>query len=105
MPITEEENKIKKEGRAKGIARHIRHYIAHLEQGVPIREQDRPSDSTLAEWLRHCRRSGMYEQGKTLYEKGGIRLDHLSENQQVAVEEDYMVCVRNLARGSGKPLR
>ena len=44
----------------------------------------------------------MYEQGKTLYENGGIRLDHLSENQKVAIEEDYMVCVRNLARGSGK---
>lgn len=102
MPITEEEKKIKNEGRAKGIARRIRHYIAHLEQGVPIREQDRPSDSTLVDWLRHCRRAGMYEQGKVLYEKGGIRLDRLSETQQVAVEEDYMVCVRNLARGAGK---
>jgi len=102
LPITDEEKKIKSDGRAKGIARRIRHYIAHLEQGVPIREQDRPSDSTLADWLRHCRRAGMYEQGKVLYEKGGIRLDRLSENQQVAVEEDYMVCVRNLARGSGK---
>jgi len=102
MPLTEEEEKIKKEGRAKGIARRIRHYIAHLEQGVPIREQDRPNDSTLVDWLRHCRRSGMYEQGKILYEKGGIQIDRLSENLQVAVEEDYMVCVRNLARGAGK---
>jgi hypothetical protein len=102
LPITEEEKKIKSEGRAKGIARRIRHYIAHLEQGIPIREQDRPSDTTLADWLRHCRRAGMYEQGKVLYEKGGIRIDRLPENQQVAVEEDYMVCVRNLARGVGK---
>jgi len=102
LPITEEEKKIKSEGRAKGIARRIRHYIAHLEQGIPIRDQDRPNDSTLADWLRHCRRSGMYEQGKALYEKGGIRIDRLPENQQVAVEEDYMVCVRNLARGTGK---
>jgi DNA modification methylase len=102
LPITDEEKKIKSEGRAKGIARRIRHYIAHLEQGIPIREQDRPSDTTLADWLRHCRRAGMYEQGKVLYEKGGIRIDHLSENQQVAVEEDYTVCVRNLARGVGK---
>jgi len=104
LPITDEEKKIKSDGRAKGIARRIRHYIAHLEQGVPIREQDRPSDSTLADWLRHCRRAGMYEQGKILYEKGGIRIDRLLENQQVAVEEDYMVCVRNLARSSGKAL-
>jgi hypothetical protein len=44
----------------------------------------------------------MYEQGKVLYEKGGIRIDYLSENQQVAVDEDYMVCVRNLARDVGK---
>ena len=102
LPITDEEKKIKSEGRAKGIARRIRHYIAHLEQGIPIREQDRPSDTTLADWLRHCRRAGMYEQGKVLYEKGGIRIDHLSENQQVAIDEDYTVCVRNLARGVGK---
>jgi DNA modification methylase len=102
LPITDEEEKIKIEGRAKGIARRIRHYIAHLEQGIPFREQDRPSDSTLADWLRHCRRAGMYEQGKVLYEKGGIRIDRLSEIQQVAVEEDYVVCVRNLARGSGE---
>lgn len=102
LPITDEEKKIKSEGRAKGIARRIRHYLAHLEQGIPIREQDRPSDTTLADWLRHCRRAGMYEQGKVLYEKGGIRIDHLSENQQVAIDEDYTVCVRNLARGVGK---
>jgi hypothetical protein len=102
LPITDEEKKIKSEGRAKGIARRIRHYIAHLEQGIPIREQDRPSDTTLADWLRHCRRAGMYEQGKVLYEKGGIRIDYLSENQQVAIDEDYTVCVRNLARGVGK---
>jgi hypothetical protein len=100
LPITEEENKIKKEGRAKGIARRIRHYIAHLEQGVPIRDQDRPTDATLAEWLRHCRRASLYEQGKILYEKGGIKLETLSEKQQIDVEEDYTVCVRMIARDS-----
>jgi len=100
LPITEEENKIKKEGRAKGIARRIRHYLAHLEQGVPIREQDRPSDATLVEWLRHCRRASLYEQGKILFEKGGIKLEALSEKQQIDVEEDYTVCVRTIARDS-----
>jgi hypothetical protein len=44
----------------------------------------------------------MYEQGKFLFEKGGLNLGNLSEEAQVNVEEDYDVCVRNLARNSGK---
>jgi hypothetical protein len=45
----------------------------------------------------------MYEQGKILYEKGGIRLDALSEDQQNSVEEDYDVCARMIARGIDQP--
>ncbi len=60
------------------------------------------NDSTLAEWLRYCKRSGLYEQGKLLYEKGGLNLDNLSEKDMVTAEEDYQVCVRLLARKNVK---
>jgi hypothetical protein len=53
---------------------------------VPAKE--RPNDATLAEWIRHCKRAGLYEQGKLLYEKGGLNWDNLSEEGQVMVEED-----------------
>jgi hypothetical protein len=59
---------------------------------------ERPNDATLAEWIRHCKRAGLYEQGKLLYEQGGIKLDALSEEMAVHVEEDYSVCVRMIAR-------
>jgi len=55
-------------------------------------------DVTVAEWIRHSKRSGIYEQGKLLYEKGGLNLDNLPEEVQVNVEEDYQVCVRMLER-------
>jgi len=101
LPESEEEERIKTEARASGTIRHIKHYIAHLQQGAPVMDRDRPSDSTLAEWIRHCKRSGLYEQGKLLYERGGLNLDNLSEEALVDVEEDYQVCARILARDGG----
>lgn len=69
-------------------------------------DKERPSAATLAEWDRYCRRTGLYEHGRLLYERGGLRLDSLSEEAQVAVEEDYRVCVRMMAReGVGKKAR
>ncbi|MEJ5202825.1 MAG: DNA methyltransferase [Anaerolineales bacterium] len=98
LPSTEEEQRIKAEGRAKGTNRRIKRYITALEQGLALPEKEQPSDVTLAEWIRHCKRSGMYEQGKLLYERGGLKLDRLSEEVQANVEEDYQVCVRMLGR-------
>jgi len=102
LPASEEEEQLKAEGRAKGINRRIRRYVAYLEQGVAIPEKARPNDATLAEWIRHCKRSGLYEQGKLLYEKGGLNLDNLPEEVMVNVEEDYQVCVRMLGRSINK---
>lgn len=99
LPISDEEKRLKAEGRSKGTQRSIKRYIAFLQQSVAIPEKERPNDSTLAEWIRHCKRSGLYEQGKLLYEKGGLNLDGLAEEAMVNVEEDYQVCVRMLARG------
>ena len=100
-PQTEEEEKLKAEGRAKGTNRRIKRYLAYLEQGVAVPEKERPNDATLAEWIRHCKRSGLYEQSKFLYENGGLNLDNLPEEVMVNVEEDYQVCVRSLARSTG----
>ena len=72
--------------------------LAYIEQGVAIPENVRPNDTTLTEWIRNCKRSGLYEQGKLLYEKGDLNLDNLPEEVMVNVEEDYQVCVRMLAR-------
>lgn len=101
LPITEEEKRLKAEGRSKGTQRRIKRYIAFLQQGVAIPDKERPNDSTLIEWIRHCKRSGLYEQGKLLYEKGGLNIDNLPEEAMVNVEEDYQVCARMLARAGG----
>lgn len=100
LPMSEEEDQLKAEGRAKGINRRIKRYLAYLEQSVTVPDKDRPTDVSLAEWIRHCKRSGLFEQGKLLYEKGGLNLDNLSEKVMVDVEEDYQVCVRMLARST-----
>ena len=92
---------MKAEGQAKGTNRWVKRYLAYLEQGVAVPEKERPNDATLAEWIRHCKRSGLYKQGKLLYENGGLNLDDLSEEVMVNVEEDYQVCVRLLERGLG----
>ena len=66
--------------------------------GVPVRDNDRPgSDADLLDWLRQCRRAGLYEQGKAIYERGGLNLSNLSDEQQIEAEDDYRICVR---RGS-----
>jgi len=102
LPLTKEEEQLKAAGRAQGINRRIKRYLAFLEQGLAVPAKERPNDATLAGWIRHCKRSDMYEQGKLLFAKGGLNLDNLSEEAQVDVEEDYDVCVRNLARNPGK---
>ena len=101
LPDSEAEDRAKHEARVKGLGRRVKRYIAQLKQGVAIPDHEQPNDATIAEWLRHCKRSGLYEQGKLLYEKGGINLDNLTEEALVNVEEDYQVCVRMLARDSG----
>jgi len=76
---SEEEKKLKAEGRAKGTHRRIKRFIAYLQQGIAIPQNEQPNEATLLEWLRYCKRSGLYAQGKLLYEKGGLNLDNLSE--------------------------
>jgi len=105
LPASEEEEKAKREARVKGLGRRVKRYIAQLEQGAVIPDHERPNDATLAEWIRHCKRAGLYEQGKLLYEKGGLNPDNLPEEAMVGVEEDYQVCARMLAREASEPKR
>jgi hypothetical protein len=69
LPASEEEERAKREARVKGLGRRVKRYIAQLKQGAVIPDHERPNDATLAEWIRHCKRAGLYEQGKLLYEK------------------------------------
>lgn len=105
LPATEEETLAKREARVKGLGRRVKRYIAQLEQGALISDHERPNDTTLAEWIRHCKRAGLYEQGKLLYEKGGLNPDNLPNEAEVNVEEDYQVCARMLARKASEPKR
>lgn len=96
LPASPEEEKLKTDARTKGINRRIKRYVSMIENGIPVPVQLMPSNSTLMEWIRQCRRTGMYEQGKLLYERGGLNLDQLSEEAQVEADEDYQVCVKKL---------
>ncbi len=98
LPSGEEEEAAKAEGRERGTNRQIKRYLASLEQGIEIPASQRPGEATLAEWIRHCKRSGMYEQGRQLYDRGGLDVSKLSERAAADVEEDYQVCVRMMAR-------
>lgn len=103
LPADEVEAKTKAEARASGVHRQIKRFLAYLTNGSAVPERKRPNDATLADWLRQCKRTGLYEQGKLLYEQGGLNLEHLPEEVAANVEEDYQVCVRTLARtGEGQ---
>jgi hypothetical protein len=94
LPATELEQAAKVQGRMEGINRQIKRYLNYIRRGQAIPAAERPGNAALVEWIRHCRRSNLYEQGKLLFEKGGLDLEQLSEEQQIEVEEDYRVCDR-----------
>lgn len=102
LPANPEEEEAKARGRVAGINRRTKRYVAYLTQGVPVPEKERPGDATLAEWIRQCKLTGLYLEGKILFEKGGLDLNNLSEEAQVNVEEDYQVCLRLLAKNEPK---
>ena len=64
-PADDEERQQKAALRGAGTLRRMKRFANALIDGVPVREQDRPgNDRTLAEWIRQCRRAGLYEQGR-----------------------------------------
>jgi hypothetical protein len=97
-PANDEERQQKLNLRLSGELRHIKRFANALNASVPPAERDRPSNAaTLAEWIYQCRRSGLYDLGRILYDRGGLRFDSLKEERQMQVEEDYQICVK---RGS-----
>jgi DNA modification methylase len=90
--------------REAGTLRRIKRFANALIDGVPVRDKDRPgSDVDLLDWLRQCRRAGLYEQGKSIYEKGGLNSANLSDEQQIEAEDDYRICVRRGIKDEDKP--
>jgi hypothetical protein len=88
--------------RSSGLLRRVKRFGNALLQGVPPHDRDKPeSPITLADWVRQCRRAGLYDIGRVLYEKSGIKFDGLDEVALVELEEDYQVCVR---RSEVKPV-
>jgi len=88
--------------RSSGLLRRVKRFGNALLDGTPPHERDLPeSPATLADWVRQCRRAGLYDIGRVLYEKSGIKFDGLDEVALVELEEDYQVCVR---RSEVKPV-
>jgi len=94
LPANEEERQQKAALRSSGALRRIKRFANALLDGAPPHERDKPENAvTLADWIRQCRRAGLFELGRALYEKGGLRFEELSEETQLLVEEDYQICV------------
>ncbi len=94
-PANEEERQQKASLRAGGVLRRIKRFGNALLEGAPPASRDRPENlATAADWIRQCRRAGLYELGRALYEKGGFSFDQLSDEAFIEVEEDYQICVR-----------
>ena len=59
----------------------------------------------LLDWLRQCRRAGLYEQGRAIYEEGGLNLTNLDDEQQIEAEDNYRSCVKHGSEEEPKPKR
>jgi len=95
LPADDEERTQKEALRTSGTLRRIKRFGRALLESVPPADRDRPPNvATAADWVRQCRRAGLYELGRALYEKGGFRFDELGDSGQLEVKEDYQTCVR-----------
>jgi 16S rRNA G966 N2-methylase RsmD len=105
LPSEEEGQQLAKL-REAGTLRRIKRFANALIDGVPARDKDRPgSDVDLLDWLRQCRRAGLYEQGRAIYEKGGLNLTNLDDEQQIDAEDNYRSCVKHGSEEEAKPKR
>jgi hypothetical protein len=103
LPDKEESQQLA-ELREAGTLRRIKRFANALIDGVPIPDKARPgNDVDLLDWLRQCRRAGLYEQGRAIYEKGGLNSANLNDEQQIEAEDDYRICVRRRSENEAKP--
>jgi len=67
-------------------------------EAIPPPAPSRPLNAaTAADWLRQCCRTGLYDIGRALYEKGGFIPDDLGDEGQLGVEEGYRICERRIS--------
>ncbi len=85
----------------------MEHALTHIPAAInfrTVRDKDRPSgDVDLLDWLRQCRRAGLYEQRRAIYETGGLNLANLTDEQQIEAEDDYRICLRRGSEEEAKP--
>jgi len=94
-PKDDEERQQKSDLRTNGTLRRARRFANALHNSVPPAERDRPENAaTLASWINECRRAGLYDLGKLLYEQGGHSFEVLSDKEQLEVQENYLICTR-----------
>jgi hypothetical protein len=83
------------------LLRKIKRFRNALLEGVPPHDRDKPENAAdLVGWVRHCRRSGLYELGCVIYKNSGMSFNSLDEASLLDLEEDYQVCAR---RSEKKP--
>jgi hypothetical protein len=97
-PANEDEEAAKSDSRSQATRRRVRQLYKAIEAGNAIPATLQVDDATLAAWLRYCKQTGMYAEGKLLYERAGLNLDRLPEEAAAGVEEDYQTCARMLTR-------
>lgn len=103
-PVNDEERQQKAALRSSGALRKIKRFANALVDGVPPADRDKPENAvTLADWIRQCRRAGLFDLGRVMYEKGGLHFEELNEETQLLVEEDYQICVGRSEKKAAKP--
>jgi len=104
-PKDTEERHQKQNLRTNGTLRRIKRFTNAILNSVPPAGRDRPENAaTLANWINECRKAGLYNQGKLLYEQGGHSFDALSEKAQLEVRENYLICRRRLGKDDDKQM-
>jgi hypothetical protein len=49
------------------------------------------------------RPAGLYDQGRALFEKGGLNLDNLSPEEQIEADDNCRICARRGSTQEAKP--
>jgi DNA modification methylase len=97
-PASDEEREQKRMGRESGLNRRVRRYLRDPASVAPA-----PDQPTLCDWLRHCYRAGLYEEGCKLVDEGHIRLTDLSEELRLDAEEEAAMCRSRLRQRASAP--
>lgn len=74
--------------------REIRQYVKRIIECPHT--QGQPSIESLTNWVSVCRKVGWYFEASVLYERGGIRIDLLSEHERAELDEDYGISKQKL---------